>query len=71
MEAYLGEVLLRHRQYIARVGQIDITTNKVLRHELRLTLLEVLELCRVIAFDPACLVEADRLPATGCTIFVE
>ena len=56
MEAYLGEVLLCHCQYIARVGQIDITTNEVLPHELSEGQKKWVALVAVLATDPEVLI---------------
>ena len=62
VEAYLGEVALRHLQDIVAVGEEHVAAVLVGSHELVFALLEGCESFRVVALDPACLVEAYRLP---------
>ena len=64
MEPDLREVRLRHLEDIARVGEEDIPILHILGHILVLTLLEGIQRLRIVALDPASLVEVDRLPAT-------
>ena len=71
MEGDLGELLLRHAEHVGGVGEVDIPSLGVGRHIGRLASLEVLQHGRVIALDPARLVETDRLPATLRLILVE
>ena len=71
VEGDLGELLLRHAEHIGGVGKVDIPSLGVGRHIGRLAPLEVLQHGRVIALDPARLVEAERLPATLRLILVE
>ena len=71
VELYLRKILLRHRQHIRRVGQIHIPPFMVNSHILRLTLLETVEHCFIVAFYPACLVKVDRFPAALRSVLVE
>ncbi len=71
VELYLRKILLRHRQHIRRVGQIHIPPFMVDSHILRLTLLETVEHCFIVAFYPACLVKVDRFPAALRSVLVE
>ena len=59
------EVLLSHREHIARVCQEDIATFLVFGHILIFALLEVLQFCIVVTLYPACLVEMNGFPARG------
>ena len=72
METYALEIILGHLQYIVAVGEEDITSLDILGHILVFAFLEVLELSRVIALNPACLVEVYRLPtALGIILVLE
>ena len=72
METYALEIILGHLQYIVTVGEEDITSLDILGHILVFAFLEVLELSRVIALNPACLVEVYRLPtALGIILVLE
>ena len=64
------EVLLSHREHIARVCQEDIATFLVFGHILIFALLEVLQFCIVVTLYPACLVEMNGLPAALGIVFV-
>ena len=55
VEAYLGEVALRHLQDIVAVGEEHVAAVLVGSHELVFALLEGCESFRVVALDPACL----------------
>ena len=70
MELDVLEVLLGHREDIAGVGEEDIAALLVLGHVLVFTLLEVLELLRVVALYPAGLIEVDGLPTALGIILV-
>ena len=71
VEAYLGEIGLRHLQHIVAVGKEYVATVLVGSHELVLSLLEGFESFRVIALNPACLVEAYGLPPALRAVFVQ
>ena len=64
------EVLLSHREHIARVGQEHVASFLILGHILILTLLEVLQLGIVVAFYPARLIEVYRFPAAFRIILI-
>ena len=64
------EVHLRHLEHVARVGQEDVAPLAVLGHVLVLALLEGFELGRVVALDPAGLVEAHGFPAALGVVLV-
>ena len=64
------EVLLRHRQHIAGVGEKHVASLLVLGHILVLTFLEVLQFCIVVALNPTSLIEMHRLPAALGVVFV-
>ena len=63
VELDMFEVLLRHREYIARVSEEHIAPLLVLGHILIFALLEVLQLGIVITLNPAGLIEMYGLPA--------
>ena len=71
METNLGVVGLRHLQHIVGIGQEDVATLVVDCHILMLAAFELFQRLGVVAFDPAGLVERNRLPAALCAIFVE
>ena len=62
MELDMLEVLLSHREHIARVGQEHVTSFLILGHILILTLLEVLQFGIVVALYPARLIEVAADP---------
>ena len=64
------EVHLRHLQHISAVGQEHIPTLAVFRHVLVFAFLEGFQLCRIIALNPARLVEAERFPTALRAVFV-
>ena len=64
------EVLLSHRQHIARVGKEYIASVAVLSHILILALLELLEFLGVVALYPASLVQMNGFPTALGVIFV-
>ena len=64
VEAYVLEIGLGHLQHIPAIGKEDIATFAVFGHILIFALLECLKFGGVVAFNPACLVETRRLPAT-------
>ena len=70
MELDVLEVLLRHREDVAGVGKEDISVIFVFRHILILTLLEILQFCRIVAFYPTRLIQMHGLPATLGVVFV-
>lgn len=72
MEANVFEVLLSHSQYVAGVGEKDVTVVTVFGHVLILALLEFFELGFVARFylNPTGLVERNGLPAALCVVFV-
>ena len=70
MELDVLEVLLRHGEHIARVGEEDVAALLVLGHILVLALLEVLQLGLVVALYPAGLVQVDGLPAALGVVLV-
>ena len=64
MELDMLEVLLSHREHIARVGQEHVASFLIFGHILILTLLEVLQFGIVVALYPAGLIEVNGFPAT-------
>ena len=70
MELDMLEVLLRHRQHIAGVGQEHVAPLLILRHILILALLEVLQLLLVVALYPAGLIQMHGLPAALGVVLV-
>ena len=62
------EIALCHLQNVVRISQEYISALAVFRH--KLSLLERLELCRVVAFNPTCLVEAGWFPTALCIVLV-
>ena len=64
------EVLLRHREHIATVGQEHIPTLLILGHILVLTLLEVLQFLRIVTFNPTSLIEMNGLPTALGVVLV-
>ena len=70
MEFDVLEILLRHREDVAGIGEEDIPVVFILRHILILTLLEILQFSRIVAFYPAGLMQMHRLPATLGVVFV-
>ena len=64
------EVHLRHLQHISAVGQEHIPTLAVFRHVLVFALLEGFQLRRIIALNPAGLIQTERLPTALRTVFV-
>ena len=71
MEAYLRKIGLRHLKHIVGICKKHVTSLAVYRHKLMLTLLERLQSIGIVAFNPASLVKAYRLPAALRTIFVQ
>ena len=71
MEFYFREVGLSHLKHIVAICEEYVATLFVGGHELVLTLLECSKSLLVVAFNPACFVEADRLPTALCAILVE
>ena len=66
------EVLLRHGEHIAGIGEEDIATFLVLGHILVFTLLEVFELSSIVALYPASLIEVDGFPtALGIVLVLQ
>ena len=63
-------ILLRHIQHISAVGHKDITAFLVVRHVLRLTFFEHIQLGIVIALNPTGFVHLERLPFAFSLIFV-
>ena len=70
MEFYMFEIDLCHLKHIVAIGQEDVTALLVLCHELILAFLERLQLGLIVAFNPASLVEAHRLPTTFGIILI-
>ena len=70
MEADVFEIYLSHLQHIAAVGQEHVTSLHVGSHELVLAFLECLKLRLIIAFYPAGLVEAGRLPTAQSVVLM-
>ena len=70
VELNLFEILLRHAQHVAAIGQENIAAFLVLGHILILTLLKVLQLLRIVALYPAGLVEMYGLPTTLGVVLV-
>ena len=70
MEPDILEVLLCECQCVARIGQIDIASVFIDSHVGVFAPLEVSQLGGIVALDPACLVDRNRLPAAGCTVFM-
>ena len=70
MELDMLEVLLSHREHIARVGQEHVASFLILGHILILTLLEVLQFGIVVALYPASFIEVNGLPATFRIILI-
>ena len=64
------EVHLRHLQHISAVGQEHIPTLAVFGHVLVFALLEGFQLRRIIALNPAGLIQTERLPTALRTVFV-
>jgi hypothetical protein len=56
VEGNLREILLCHLQHIVAVGQEHVSTFKVNRHELVLTLLEGVQGVFIVTLDPTGLV---------------
>ena len=71
MEFYFREVGLSHLKHIVAIGKEYVATLFVGGHELVLTFLECCECMLVVTFNPACFVEAYRLPTALCAILVE
>ena len=71
VEADFGEVLLRHLEHVARVGEKHVASLSVDGHVLLLATFEGVECLFVVALNPACVVQAKGLPATLGAIFVE
>ena len=70
MELDVLEVLLRHGEHVARVGQEDVAAFLVLGHVLVFAFFEVFQFCGVVALYPAGLVEVDGFPAATGIILV-
>ena len=70
MELDVLEVHLRHLKHITAVGKEHIPSLTVFRHILVLTLLERFQFGRIVAFNPAGLVQAHRFPAALGIVFV-
>ena len=70
MELDVLEVLLSHRQHIARVSKEYIASVAVLSHILILALLELVEFISVVALYPASIVQMDWLPTTLGVVLV-
>ena len=70
VEANILEVVLRHLEDVARIGEEDVAPLTVFRHVLVLALLEVFEFGGIVAFNPAGLVERDGFPTTLGIVFV-
>ena len=64
------EVLLRHREHIATVGQEHIPTLLILGHILVLALLEVLQFLRIVTLNPTSLIEMYGLPTALGVVLV-
>ncbi len=71
MEFNIGEVSLSHLQHVRRVGKEYIASFLIGSHELVFATFEVGQSFFIIAFNPACLVERQRLPTALCAILVE
>ena len=70
MEFDVLEIVLGHLKHVVAVGQENVAAFTVLGHELILALFEGFQLCFVVAFYPARLVQADGFPATFGIILV-
>ena len=70
MEFDVLEVLLRHAQHIAAVGEEDIATFAVLGHVLVFASLEILQLLLIVRLYPARFVKMDGLPTALRVVFV-
>ena len=70
MEFEFWEIILRHLQHVAGIGHEYVAAVAIGSHELVFSLFESIESLFVIAFDPACLVHRQRLPAALCAILV-
>ena len=70
MELDVLEVHLRHLKHITAVGQEHIASVAVFGHILVLALLEGLQFCRIVTFNPARLVEAQRFPTAFGIVFI-
>ena len=72
MEFDVLEVTLCHLENVVAVGQKNVAAFAVLGHELVLALFEGFQLCFVIAFYPARLVQADGFPtALGIVLVLQ
>ena len=70
VEADVLEILLRQRQPVARVGEEDVAAVLVDGHVGVLAALEIGQLPGIVTFDPARLVDRDRLPAALGAVLV-
>ena len=71
MEFYVFKIHLSHLKYITGVGKEHIASLSILCHILIFTFLESFQLCRIITFHPASLIQTYRLPTTRCVILVQ
>ena len=72
MELDVFKVLLCHREHITGVCQEHVPTLLVLRHILILTLLEILQFCRIVALYPAGLIQVNGFPtALGIVLVLQ
>ena len=70
MELDVLEVHLCHLKHITAIGQEHIASVTVFRHILILTFLESFQFSRIIAFNPAGFIQAQRFPATLRIVFI-
>ena len=70
MELDVFEVLLRHAQHVAAIGQEHVAAVLILGHVLVFALLEVLQLLWIVALNPAGLIQMYGLPAAFGVVLV-
>ena len=70
MELDVLEVHLCHLKHITAIGQEHIASVTVFRHILILTFLESFQFSRIIAFNPAGLIQTQRFPTAFGIVFV-